>query len=159
MRKKIILCDMDGVVADFRRGILDINPNLTMHDDNYDKEEPIVDSIVYNDTQFFQNLKPIEHSIEAVKDLMKHYHVYFCSTPMETVPHSFTGKKEWLNTHFGDKAFKNLILTHRKDLCIGHYLIDDRIKNGAGEFTGEHIHYATNEFPNWESVLKYLLKN
>jgi len=159
MRKKIILCDMDGVVADFRKGILDVNPNLTMHDDNYDKEEPIVDSIVYNDTQFFQNLKPIEYSIESVKELMKHYHVYFCSTPMETVPHSFTGKKEWLNTHFGDKAFKNLILTHRKDLCIGHYLIDDRIKNGAGEFTGEHIHYATNEFPNWESVLKYLLKN
>jgi 5'-nucleotidase len=148
---------MDGVVADFRRGILDINPNLTMHDDNYDKEEPIVDSIVYNDTQFFQNLKPIEHSIEAVKDLMKHYHVYFCSTPMETVPHSFTGKKEWLNTHFGDKAFKNLILTHRKDLCIGDYLIDDRIKNGAGEFTGEHIHFASNKFPDWESVLKYLL--
>ncbi len=157
MHKKIILCDMDGVVADFRRGILDINPNLTMHDDNYDKEEPIVDSIVYNDTQFFQNLKPIEHSIEAVKDLMKHYHVYFCSTPMETVPHSFTGKKEWLNTHFGDKAFKNLILTHRKDLCIGDYLIDDRIKNGAGEFTGEHIHFASNKFPDWESVLKYLL--
>lgn len=158
MHKKILLCDMDGVVADFRRGILDVNSALTMHDDNYDKEEPLVDSIVSNDTQFFQNLKPIEHSIEAVKELMKHYHVYFCSTPMETVPHSFTGKKEWLNTHFGDKAFKNLILTHRKDLCIGHYLIDDRIKNGAGEFTGEHIHYGTKEFPNWESVLKYLLK-
>lgn len=148
---------MDGVIVDFRKGILDINPNLTMHDDNHDKEETIVDSIVYNNTQFFQNLKPIEHSIESVKELMKYYNVYFCSTPMEIVPHSFTGKKEWLNTHFGDKAFKNLILTHRKDLCIGDYLIDDRIKNGAGEFTGEHIHFASNKFPDWESVLKYLL--
>jgi 5'(3')-deoxyribonucleotidase len=157
MNKKIILCDMDGVIVDFRKGILDINPNLTMHDDNHDKEETIVDSIVYNNTQFFQNLKPIEHSIESVKELMKYYNVYFCSTPMEIVPHSFTGKKEWLNTHFGDKAFKNLILTHRKDLCIGDYLIDDRIKNGAGEFTGEHIHFASNKFPDWESVLKYLL--
>jgi len=157
MHKKIVLCDMDGVVADFRKGILDVDPTLTMSDENYAKEELMVDSIVLKDSQFFQNLRPIEHSIEAVKELMKHYHVYFCSTPMETVPHSFTGKKEWLNTHFGNKAFKNLILTHRKDLCIGHYLIDDRTMNGVDAFTGEHIHYGTTEFPNWDTVLKYLL--
>jgi len=158
MHKKIVLCDMDGVIVDFRKGILDVNPTLTMLDENYDKEEPHVDSIVFNDKFFFQNLKPIGNSVDAVKELMKYHNVYFCSTPMETVPHSFTGKKEWLNTHFGDKAFKNLILTHRKDLCIGHYLIDDRTKNGAGEFTGKHIHFGTKEFPDWESVLKYLLR-
>ena len=56
----------------------------------------------------------------------------------------------------GDPAYKRLILTHNKQLNIGDYLIDDRTKNGAGEFTGEHIHFGTEKFPDWKSVLDYL---
>lgn len=158
MKKKVVLCDMDGVIADFTAGIKRINPNLTMTEKNYNKEEDEVNKIVLNCPNFFQTLPPIEGGIEAVKLLMQHYEVHFCSTPMETVPHSLTGKKEWLNHHFGDLAYKNLILTHRKDWVIGDYLIDDRTKNGAGEFTGEHIHFGTEKFPDWETVLKYLIK-
>ena len=158
MKKKVILCDMDGVIADFAAGIKRINPNLTMTDENYDKEENEVNETVLNAPNFFQTLPTIQGGIEAVKLLMEHYEVHFCSTPMETVPHSFTGKKEWLNHHFAEKAYKNLILTHRKDWVIGDYLIDDRTKNGAGEFTGEHIHFGTDKFPDWDSVLKYLIK-
>ena len=28
---------------------------------------------------------------------------------------------------------------------------------GAGDFHGKHIHFGTEEFPDWDSVLKYLL--
>lgn len=158
MKKKVILCDMDGVIADFTAGILKINPSLAMTHETYEKEEKDVNDIVLNDNQFFQNLPTIDGGIDAVKKLMEYYEVHFCSTPMEEVPHSLTGKKEWLNHHFGDKAYKNLILTHRKDWVLGDYLIDDRTKNGAGEFTGEHIHFGTDKFPDWDSVLKYLIK-
>ena len=154
----ILLCDMDGVVADFNKGILKLDPSLTLNDTNYEEEEKKIDLLVANDPYFFQSLEPMENSIDAVKELMKYYSVYFCSTPMENVPHSLTGKKEWLNEHFADKAKKNLILTHAKNLCIGKYLIDDRIKNGVDEFTGEHIHFRTAKFPDWETVLKYLIK-
>jgi hypothetical protein len=55
-----------------------------------------------------------------------------------------------------------MAITHLKHLLIGDYLIDDRTANGAGEFgkltgSGEHIHFGTQEFQNWESVLNYLL--
>jgi len=36
-------------------------------------------------------------------------------------------------------------------------LIDDRTVNGAGEFQGVHIHFGQEKFPNWKSVLDYLL--
>jgi hypothetical protein len=29
--------------------------------------------------------------------------------------------------------------------------------NGAGEFKGEHIHFGQEKFPDWKSVLEYLL--
>ena len=35
-------------------------------------------------------------------------------------------------------------------------LIDDRTKNGADLFPGEHIHFGTDTFPDWSAVLDYL---
>lgn len=74
---------------------------------------------------------------------------------MWLVPESFTGKRLWVEEHFGELATKRLILTHRKDLAIGDYLIDDRKANGAGEFTGVHIHFGTEHFPNWRKVREW----
>lgn len=49
--------------------------------------------------------------------------------------------------------FYHIIRTNR-----GDYLIDDRPnKCGADEFEGEVIAFGSEQFPNWEAVLKYLL--
>ncbi|GEM_PF-4512743 len=39
----------------------------------------------------------------------------------------------------------------------GDYLIDDRIKNGAGNFAGEHIHFGQDGYETWNEVIQYLL--
>ncbi len=44
-----------------------------------------------------------------------------------------------------------------KNLNIGDFLIDDRTKNGADRFTGEHIHFGTSKFPDWDTVVRYLM--
>ena len=48
-------------------------------------------------------------------------------------------------------------LSHHKNLNYGDYLIDDRLANGANLFKGEHIHFGSDKFPDWESVCSYLL--
>ena len=58
-----------------------------------------------------------------------------------------------------DEAYKRLIIAHHKNLLRGDYLIDDREKNGAKEFEGELILFGSEKFPDWRSVLKYLLPN
>lgn len=50
------------------------------------------------------------------------------------------------------------ILEYKENLNIGDFLVDDRIKNGAGEFQGKHIHFGTENFPDWGNVIVYLLK-
>jgi 5'-nucleotidase len=55
--------------------------------------------------------------------------------------------------------YKKLILTHRKDLLIGDYLIDDRTKNEAAEFQGKHLHIFSDAYPTWDSVLEELIPN
>lgn len=156
--KKILYIDMDGVIADFGKAINDIDPSVDMSNStvNYNNRADRVDEICLANPNIFHNLEPMPDSIEYVKKLFELYEVYFLSTPMWIVPESFTGKRIWLETHFGKMAAKRLILTHRKDLNIGAYLVDDRKHNGAGEFTGMHIHFGTDRFPTWESVYDYL---
>jgi len=48
-------------------------------------------------------------------------------------------------------------LSHHKDLNAGDFLVDDRDKNGAGEFGGEFIHFGNEKFPDWITVREYLL--
>ncbi len=92
---------------------------------------------------------------------MKKYDVYVLSTAPWLNPSAWKDKIEWIQKYFGKDEdsilYKRLIISHHKNLNMGAYLIDDRTKNGASEFQGEHIHFGTDEFPNWKHVLEYLL--
>ena len=151
--KKILYIDLDGVVADFEKAILNHVPNWkTLSEEDKGK---IADDVCGAIPCFFENLEPIDGSIEVIKRLAKSYDVYFLSAPMWNVPASFTGKRIWIEKHFGDDFRKRLILTHRKDLNMGSYLIDDRTRHGVDKFMGKHIHFGTPEFSDWKAVDSY----
>ena len=52
--------------------------------------------------------------------------------------------------------YKRLIISHHKNLNKGDFLIDDREKNGAKEFSGELIQFGSDRFKDWETVTDYL---
>ena len=83
---------------------------------------------------------------------------YLVSTASWENSSAWSDKNEWVKKYLGESAHKRLILSHHKNLNRGDYLIDDRTANGAGEFQGEHIHFGTEKFPVWKSVLDYLIE-
>jgi len=107
----------------------------------------------------FRNLEPIDSAINAVEKLLgsDKYEVYFLSTAPWNNPSAWMDKRLWLAEQFGDKINRRLVLSHRKDLVKGDVLIDDRPNNGAKDFEGEWIHFGSKDFPNWDSVIKYLM--
>jgi cytidylate kinase/5'(3')-deoxyribonucleotidase len=153
-RKEILYIDLDGVVCDFDKAINDVYPDLK-YLSIVDKELSI-ENIIRENPSFFENLPPYEGAIDAVKKLFNLYDVYFLSTPMWSIPESYKGKRIWIEKYFGQLSKKRLILTHRKDLVIGNYLVDDRLMHGSEKFNGKHIHFATNKFPDWKNTLSYL---
>jgi 5'(3')-deoxyribonucleotidase len=161
MKKKILYLDMDGVVADFEQSVLKICPELNTASiyEKTKKRDAKIDQICATEPNFFHNLLPMKGAVEAVNQLFPLYNLYFLSSPMWGVPESYIGKRIWIEKHFGVLAKKRLILSHRKDLHLGDYLVDDRTRNGAGEFQGFHIHFGTEAFPDWETTLRFLVKN
>ena len=143
---KIVYVDMDGVLVDFESGI----KSLTEHElQGYEKRLDEVPGI-------FSKMKPLEGAVESFEKLSIHYNVYILSTAPWENPTALNDKLAWVKTYIGDLAHKRIIFSHNKHLNLGDYLIDDRTANGAGDFTGTHIHFGTEKFPNWQSVLRYL---
>jgi 5'(3')-deoxyribonucleotidase len=147
--RKILFIDLDGVVADF---VSAMNTHPLIEDIRYTQDPDTIPGI-------FRHLKPINTAIKSVKKLLKSpkYDVYFLSTAPWNNPSAWTDKRIWLEEQFGDKISRKLILTHRKDLVKGDILIDDRPNNGAKDFEGKWIHFGSEDFPDWSSVLKYLV--
>ena len=143
---------MDGVIADFEKARL---------------EHPLASTTPYRgrpDTilGIFQNLEPIEGAIESVNILLDtpELDVYFLSTAPWDNPEAWMHKRLWIDKHFETKKIrKRLILSHQKHLMIGDYLIDDRRYNGASEFSGKWIHFGSKNYPDWSSVIDYLINS
>lgn len=138
VEKKIVYVDLDGVLAD------------------YDKAKEGKTEEERRAPGFFEGLEPINGGLDSFKKLSEHYDMYFLSTAPWSNIHALSEKRVWVEKHLGDYAFKKLILSHNKGLLKGDYLIDDRIANGVDGFEGEHIHFGTPKFPNWESIVDYL---
>lgn len=146
MSKKIVYIDMDGVLVDLQSAIDRLDPQVRAAAVEDIDEVP----------HLFANPDPMPGAINAFNRICKKYDVYILSTAPWGNPTAWSDKRLWVERHLGENAFKRLILSHNKHLCHGDYLIDDRLKNGAEKFTGEHIHFGTDKFNNWDTVLKYL---
>ncbi len=146
---KIIYVDMDNVLVDFQSGIDQLD------DKTFNKYKGRFDEV----PGIFKLMKPIENAIESFIELTKYYDVYILSTSPWDNPTALNDKLEWIKKHLEKFAYKKVIFSHHKNLNKGNYLIDDRLKNGADKFEGEHIHFGTKKYSNWESVLDYLIEN
>jgi 5'(3')-deoxyribonucleotidase len=88
------------------------------------------------------------------------FDTYILSTAPWENPSAWSDKLEWVKRHLGAPAHKRLILSHNKHLNAGHYLVDDRSKNGAKEFGDvpdqEWIQFDPENEKAWHEVVAYL---
>jgi len=144
---KTLYIDMDNVLVDFPSAFPKLAPELLrQYPDNKDDIPGI-----------FSLMEPLRGAVDAYQTLSEKYDTYVLSTAPWDNPSAWGDKLLWVQKYLGSKAHKRLILSHNKNLNVGDYLIDDRLKNGANEFLGEHIHFGSERFPDWDSVLSYLL--
>ena len=102
-------------------------------------------------------MAPMPGAIESFHELARHFDTYVLSTSPWNNASAWSDKLRWIQKHLGNVAHKRLILSHHKQLNMGNFLIDDRITNGTDRFTGEHIHFGSERFPDWTAVMACLL--
>ena len=144
---KRLFFDMDNVLVDFQSGLDQMSEKVKAEYAGRLDEIP----------GLFGKMKPMPGAIEAVHKLAKVYDVFILSTAPWKNPSAWSDKVKWVTNYLDDVFHKRMIITHRKDLVEGDYLIDDRGKNGTSDFKGEWIQFGSMRFPDWDHVLDYLL--
>lgn len=144
--KKTLYIDMDNVLVNFESGLAACDPALLKQYEGHPDEIPGI----------FGLMQPVPGAVEAFQELASIFDTYIASTAPWSNVQAWTEKRIWVEEHLGERAQKRLILTHHKNLLRGEFMIDDRTRRGVDRFEGEHVHFGTERFPNWATVLEYL---
>ena len=163
--KKILYIDMDNVIVDFKTGIERLPAKvLQQHIETYGADKDGNPKDLDDIPGIFSLMEPLPNAIESITELAGLFDTYVLSSSPWNNPTAWSDKVRWIQLHFGQgensPLYKRLILSHHKNLNDGHFLVDDRLKNGAEEFGlrqhSEHIHFGQENFENWTKVLPYL---
>ncbi len=160
--KKVVLVDMDGVLADtesfFRRlwegkfpkvacplpaGEIRKTNSLRGGVDG-EEDNKKISEIIYSE-EFIKNIPPIAGAIEALKEISDRGHdVFIVTTPFLSPDYSkgVAIKYEWIKEHFGNEDWVHRMIPIRdKTYLKGDIMIEDS-PNVGGECT-----------PEWEYVV------
>ncbi len=148
--RKVLYIDMDNTLVDFESGIAKLS----------EAEQQRFHGDLDDVPGIFSLMDPMPGAIEAFHELSGLFDTYILSTAPWDNPLAWTEKLLWVKLHFGrgedSPAYKRLILSHHKNLNLGHYIIDDRTARGVEQFQGEHIHFGQPDYENWEKVVAHM---
>jgi 5'(3')-deoxyribonucleotidase len=146
-KQKIVYVDMDDVLCDFAQ----------MYNESKERHPEI--AYPHSVPETFLNLTPIDGAIEGFRSLSANpkLDVYILSAPSVFNPHSYTEKRLWVERHLGLDAAHRLILSPHKHLNHGDFLVDDQLDGrGQERFSGELLHFGSEQFPNWPSIVDHI---
>lgn len=149
--RKILYIDMDNTLVDFSAKLETVDPVVREKYRGKEDEMP----------GLFALMPPMAGALKAFVELAGLFDIYILSTAPWGNPSAWQHKLEWVQMHLGmdeeSPAYKRLILSHHKNLNRGDFLVDDRpCHRGADEFVGEVIHFGSEEFPDWPTVVAHL---
>ena len=177
-RPFIILTDVDGVLEDL------VTPWVYALNKKYDRNVQPTDIVDWDICKFFPGLtknqvfsplhkeefwlelKPYEDAQYYTKKLKDEGHkvIAVTSAHPDTVPYKWA----WLNKHFPNFAFRDIVIASHKQMIMGDILIDDGVHNLLGGnyrkflFTANHNKDFNAEanyiqrVDNWEHIYKLI---
>jgi len=142
--KKIVYIDMDGVLADFAKGV--------------GREFSGKPKEMYK-KDFYLNLPVMQGAREAINALLLQddLDLYIASKPTTRNTWSVKEKYDWIKLFFPELT-KKIFLTCNKNLLKGDYLVDDHPEKWEN-FQGEVLSFDSKDpLRSWTTIVNRLLR-
>ena len=98
--------------------------------------------------------RPLPSMLKAYRLLTEHYDVYVVAALPDNDAGYAGRMQEWVFETLGVAAYRRLVLTNRKDLLYGDYLIDALEANGSTGFMSTRIDFGSDTFKTWDDVIE-----
>jgi len=181
MNKKIILVDMDNILADFEAKFLENWKKKFSHHPYVSLEKRKTFRIkedypnglkkeveeIFSTPGFFENLNIISGGKEALEKMQALGHdVFICTSPISKYENCVLEKYRWIEKNLGFEWTKKIIMTKDKTLVFGDILIDDKPEHiGLRRPAWKHVlfeapynKHVKNKlritWSNWEKILR-----
>lgn len=163
MKRKIVLFDMDGVLCDYNKRLLELAHTklslpLYKQEDIATFETQCVFPEEYHDAVdalsseqgFYESLEPVTYAIEAFHEIANEningstVDIFICTSPkrFKKSPYSLREKSEWVKKYLGEEFVDRIIFTRDKTLINGDILIDDKpVQAGVHTPAWTHVYY------------------
>lgn len=169
-KKKVILVDLDGTVADIDKGLaLKFPDHEHLIVDRKDSDFAVGEHeqmfrAEMTKPGFFLGLSLIEEGAKFVREMLQSdmcERLVFVSSPLKNAPHCIPEKIQWIEKHFGFDLARSAVFCKDKTLVRGDVLVDDRPQTGSMKPTWKQYFpptsYNTVETPrlpsrDWLSV-------
>ena len=103
-----------------------------------------------------EDMEPYGSAVKAFAALSRHYTPYVLISNSFNEPERLPALYRWVEKKLGVPAWNRIIVTNRKDMVLGDYLIDRYPERLATEdFMGTVLHFGEEPFKTWEEVLTY----
>lgn len=187
MRKRL-LCDVDGVIADFSGFYLKLVERVcgcvyareqvtqwSMKDSLGlpDWVEEDVNRLIHEPGSG-RTIEAFPGAVEAVRALSAAYDLYFVTSPFSSAPTWVHDREQWLDDRFGRELARKVVHTDRKYLVAGDAIVDDKPSHveewSAAHPTGVAVLWSTPanaSFPDpttwfrtcsWRKLDRYLFE-
>lgn len=92
---------------------------------------------------------------KAYRYLLEFYDIYIVAA-LPTNDRDYARRmQEWTFENLGVAAYNRLVLTNRKDLLYGDYLIDGRTEGRSEDFMSTRIDFGSDTFKTWDDIIEY----
>ena len=103
-----------------------------------------------------EDAEPENSAQKAFSTLSKDYEVWVLATAPYNHPERWSEAVKWTSRNLGAPAYERVILSNRKDMILGDYLIDRYPERfSIPETMSTVIEYGSDTFRTWEDVLEY----
>lgn len=117
------------------------------------RERPII--YVSIDTLRDARGNQMSSAMKAFRYLFEHYAMYIVAPSPAYNPEYIAEVMRWAEDVVNVPAWQHLVLTNRKDLIYGDYLIDPSYEYGAADFMGTLIKFGSDTFKTWEEIIEF----
>lgn len=132
-------------------------PVVRWIDDRQEGRERRIVYIAVEDT-LERNGQQLPSALKAYRQLIEAYDVRpVAKVPTNDLAHCVE-MAQWVADNIGAPAYDRLVMTNRRDLLYGDYLIDSAPICGSENFTGTRIELGSETFKTWDDIIEYFDK-